>query len=287
MTKFRRYASGDKPVFTASQLNAINDAALAHSQGKSQTLQADRLRQRTGNHFPVANGTEDDLPAFSVLELQRALIEPDTDENLYKSAVAFNGIKTENDNTLLFGITQQYLSGGSIDPATMLTGVTFARLTGSTGGTWAKAKTDQYTLEVDSGGPCRILYDPGEDSSERIAIVRIGDGGGGGDCTCPEIHEFSTNGATSGTFSTTYTLDADSDVITWDWDASASEVQTAYESGSLFSSGDVTVSGGDWPNVAIYVKFNTYPWSRTYVPTVDNSSLVGGKGFMRKFSEQG
>lgn len=79
MTKFRRYASGDKPRFTASQLNALNQAALAHSQGKSQTLQAERLRQRTGNHFPVANGTEDNLPAFSVLELQRALIEPDTD----------------------------------------------------------------------------------------------------------------------------------------------------------------------------------------------------------------
>lgn len=116
--------------------------------------------------------------------------------------------------------------------------------------------------------------------------VRVSGGGGGGGCTCPEIHEFSTNGATSGTFSTTYTLDADSDVITWGWDASASEVETAFLAGSLFASGDITVSGGDWPHVAIYVKFNTYAWARTYVPTVDNSSLVGGKGFMRKFSEQ-
>lgn len=286
MPKFRRYTSGDKPVFTASQLNAINDAAMAHAQGKSQTLKQDQRRTRTGNHFPVANSTDDDLPAYSVLELQRALIEPTDDENAYKSAIQFNGIKTENDNTLLFGITQQFLSSGAVDDATMLTGVTFARLTGATGGTWAKAATDQYTLEVDSDGPCRILYDPGEDTSERIAVVRIGDGGGGGGCTCPEIHEFSTNGATSGTFSTTYTLDADSDVITWDWDASASEVETAFLAGSLFTSGDITVSGGDWPHVAIYVKFNTYAWSRTYVPSVNNASLVGGKGFMRKFSEQ-
>jgi len=162
------------------------------------------------------------------------------------------------------------------------------------GDAWVKYSTAPTPIE--EVGPASLSWECAptgtgfdaikNDTGSGLVLIR-GRSGGGGDCTCPEIHEFSTNGATSGTFSTTYTLDADSDIITWDWDASASEVQTAFEAGSLFTSGDVTVSGGDWPNVAIYVKFNTYAWSRTYVPTVDNSSLVGGKGFMRKFSEQG
>ena len=178
MTKFRRYASGDKPVFTASQLNAINEAALAHSQGKSQTLQAERLRQRTGNHFPVANGTEDNLPAFSVLELQRALIEPDTDENAYKSAIQFNGVKPTAESILTFSITQQYLSAGAIDAGAVVSGVSFARITGPTGATLAKVANNAYTLLSDEAGNIPVLYDPGEDTGERIAIVRLSGGGG-------------------------------------------------------------------------------------------------------------
>ena len=283
MTKFRRYASGDKPVFTASQLNAINEAALAHSQGKSQTLQADRLRQRTGNHFPVANGTEDDLPAFSVLELQRALIEPDTDENLYKSAVAFNGIKPTEESIFTFGITQQYLPAGVIDSGAIVSGVSFARITGPTGATLAKVANDAYTLTSDDAGNIPVLYDPGEDTGERIAIVRLS-GGGGGSSSCPEVHRFWTNGPTAGTFDVDYTYNGITETLTFNYNTTATQFETELLTHSEFTSADVlTVDGGPFPNIAIYVTFNEV----VAFPTIDDASLTNGTVLMDKFSTAG
>lgn len=280
MTKFRRYASGDKPRFTASQLNALNEAALAHSQGKSQTLQAERLRQRTGNHFPVANGTEDNLPAFSVLELQRALIEPDTDENAYKSAIQFNGVKPTAESILTFSITQQYLPAGAIDAGAVVSGVSFARITGPTGATLAKVANNAYTLLSDEAGNIPVLYDPGEDTGERIAIVRLS----GGSSTCPEVHRFWTNGPTAGTFDVDYTYNGVTETLTFNYNTTATQFETELLTHSEFTSADVlTVDGGPFPNIAIYVTFNGV----VAFPTIDDASLTNGTVLMDKFSTAG
>lgn len=284
MTKFRRYASGDKPVFTASQLNAINEAALAHSQGKSQTLQSQQLRQRTGNHFPVANGTEDNLPAFSVLELQRALIEPDTDENLYKSAVAFNGIKPTEESIFTFGITQQYLPAGVIDAGAIVSGVSFARITGPTGATLAKVANDAYTLLSDEAGNIPVLYDPGEDTGERIAIVRLS-GGGTVAATCTDQLRLNIFGnPTGGSLIIPVTHTDESDVettenVTIAFDDTTTEIETAFAGHSKITSADVEVTspGGPLPNQEMTIKFkNDVALSDLTFGVVNTSGLTGG-----------
>ena len=287
MTKFRRYASGDKPVFTASQLNAINEAALAHSQGKSQTLQAERLRQRTGNHFPVANSTEDDLPAFSVLELQRALIEPTDNETVYKSAIQFNGVKPTEESILTFSITQQYLSAGAIDAGAIVSGVSFARITGPTGATLAKVANNAYTLLSDEAGNIPVLYDPGEDTGERIAIVRLS-GGGGSACTEQYALWFSGR-PTGGTTSLPIDVDGTLESVVIDWDAagtapdgyagsSQAYIDTALATHSLISLADITVTdpGGKLPHHVMRFYFTGDTAAQEISFGIQTDSFTGG-----------
>lgn len=109
---------------------------------------------------------------------------------------------------------------------------------------------------------------------------------GGGGCDCFEIHRFVTNGATAGTFSVTYNIDSTDRTVTWNWNDAAADVQSDFNALSAYF-GTVEVYGGDWPNVALYVKWLDPPddvkgldnW-----PTVNNASLTGGSGFMDKFS---
>jgi len=112
-----------------------------------------------------------------------------------------------------------------------------------------------------------------------------GTGGGGGACECPEVHEFYTNTTTTaGTFTANYDVNGTAEDVTWDWDATASEVQTAFEGHSEIASGEVAVSGGPWPDVALYVEFTIAGLTNVNFPTVDNTSLTGNAA-MRRFSK--
>lgn len=107
-----------------------------------------------------------------------------------------------------------------------------------------------------------------------------------GSCACQEIHRFVTNGPTAGTFSVTYTVGGTDYTLTWDWDATAAEVGAEFgtESAALNS---VSVYGGPWPAVALYVVWDDPPDDVKGIdnhPSVDNSSLTDGEGFFDKFS---
>lgn len=108
----------------------------------------------------------------------------------------------------------------------------------------------------------------------------------GGGCGCEEIHRFVTNGPTFGTFSVTYNINGTDRTVTWNWDDGSSDVQSDFDALSTYFN-DVEVYGGDWPNVAIYVKWLNPPddvKGLSNWPVVDSSSLIGGQGFMDKFS---
>lgn len=101
-------------------------------------------------------------------------------------------------------------------------------------------------------------------------------------CGCPEVHEITTTGSpTSGDFDLTYDIGG-SDTITINYDDTAAEVKTAFETHSGITTGDVVVTGGDLPDVAIYVRFTgNLKGQAIDLPSISNS-LTGGDPRMRK-----
>ena len=289
MADMRRYSSGDKPQFKADTVNAWTEAAEAHRSGQNQNHNTKTITNTDSNRQSVKNGSGVSLPPYSVLEFDNPIILPSTNENAYKAKIGFVGEESTTDNVDKIAITQQYLSDGAIDPGAILAGVTFVRLTGVEGKTKAGSKASQATMETSDDGNCVILYDPGEpdgdEEGERIAIIRIDGGGSGESCTCDEVHEFYTNqNTTSGTFTANYDINGIAENITWDWDATNAEVETEFEGHSEISASEVEVTGGPWPDVALYVKFSITGLTNVNFPTVDNASLTGN-GAMRRFSK--
>lgn len=281
---FRRFSPGDKPRFAAQQVNAWTDAAQAFASGNGRTLQEQYRSVGNATRFPVKNGTADDVPAFSVFELEAPAILPTESSESYQAAIAFSGKEVATDDTNKFAISQIFLSPDAEDSNAVLSGVTFARLIGNTGQTNATPTNGGHLLTTGETGPCVILYDPGpaEGETERIGIVRIG--GGGGACgTCDEVHEFYTNGGTSGTFDVDYTIGGSTETLTFNWNTTAAQFETELLTHTQLSSGQVSCDGGPFPYIAIYATFTTV----VDFPTINNASLVGGKAFMRKFSSAG
>ena len=169
--KFDRYISGDKPRFSADQVNGWTDASLKNVEHG--TL-AGSQQGRSANGIPVSNETGTDLPAFSVIQLGGPAVDPEVNEDEYLNKLAFSGETVTDGDTEKFAITQLYLPDGVIDANATVSGVCFARVTGDAGQTNATTKSGQDTLETGSSGPCVILYDPGPSGQERIAAVRIG-----------------------------------------------------------------------------------------------------------------
>lgn len=177
---FRQFASGEKFNPSARQVNAWTEAALAHRRhGKSQGTAQGTFSNV--NRAAVSNGTGQDLPPFSVLQLTGPAVDPSVDENEYLNQIAFLGDECDDDGTNKFVITQNYLPDSIVDAKAIVSGVTFARLTGPVDQTNAAPKSGQTALEAGSNGPCEILFDPGPYDSERYAIVKIG-------LSSPRIH---------------------------------------------------------------------------------------------------
>lgn len=167
----QRYSSGDKPNFSADQVNSWTDAAIANQ--KHGTLPR-RQQPRPVNRIPVSNGTGSSLPAFSVVQLIGPAIDPEANEDEYLNMLAFSGGVVSKNDTEQFAIIQQFLDHNAIDSRAIVSGACYVRVTGDAGQTNATTKSGQETLETGSSGPCIILYDPGPSGQERIAAVRIG-----------------------------------------------------------------------------------------------------------------
>ncbi|WP_437230387.1 hypothetical protein SH661x_001941 [Planctomicrobium sp. SH661] len=181
-----KHTRGGRWVPTTRQLNSWDRAADAASRlnGGDAPLPA----ARNPDLAMIRNQTGDPLPQYSVVQCTSPVIDPATDEDRYRSLMAFNGTAIGADDEQRIAITQLRLADGDVDPFGVVSGVTWARLTGPADKTSATTKEDQSTLEASDSGPCVILYDPGPDDEERIALVRIGGGSssgssGGGDST--------------------------------------------------------------------------------------------------------
>lgn len=107
------------------------------------------------------------------------------------------------------------------------------------------------TYVDDTGTGLVVIYK--DTSKELVLCEKLGSGGGG---TCPEVHEITTTGSPSaGSADLTYTIGGTGDTITIAYDDTAAEVETAFETHSEVASGDVVVTGGPLPSVAVYVRF--------------------------------
>ena len=114
--------------------------------------------------------------------------------------------------------------------------------------------------------------------SRRWYVISGGSGGG----SCPAqnaihaLHVF--GGPTGGTFTLSLTVSS-TDTITMNWDDTAAEVKTAFETHTDITSGDVTVTGGPFPDTSMIIEF-----TGTLADTVidpghsDWQNLTGGSG---------
>ncbi len=86
-----------------------------------------------------------------------------------------------------------------IDPGAIVSGLTFARLTGDADQPNATSKSGQSTLEAGASRPCVILYDPGPSGQKRTACIKIGGGSSASTNEKPLIIEgYLTGNLTSG-----------------------------------------------------------------------------------------
>lgn len=109
-------------------------------------------------------------------------------------------------------------------------------------------KQEVYNLS-ESESATGYLLAVQETPSGRLVLV---DGG----CGCPEVHEITTTGQpTAGSSDLPYEFNSVTEDVTINWDDTAAEVQAAFETHSEVVSGDVVVTGGPLPRVAIYIKF--------------------------------
>ena len=106
--------------------------------------------------------------------------------------------------------------------------------------------------------------------------------GGGGGASCPAqnaIHALHVFGSpTGGTFTLDLTVTS-SDTVTMNWDDTAAEVQTALETHTDITSGDVTVTGGPFPDASVIIEFTASLASTVIDPGhADWQNLTGGSG---------
>lgn len=235
------------------------------------------------NEILLKNTTVTAQSIYSVFHVGDSILTPTSNESSYKfGQPALKGEEVSEDDDAAIAVVQKPANVDKLIPA-RAAGITRVRLVGDADKTHATTKTGEYTLEAADSGPCLILYDPGPGGSERIALVRIG--GGGGACECEEIHRFWTNGPDGGEFHATYEINSVAEEITWDWDATAYDIRTAFEAHSEIEPGDVEANGGPWPFVAVYVKFKgALAATSIDFPVLDNADLTNGAGFMDKFT---
>lgn len=77
-----------------------------------------------------------------------------------------------------------------------------------------------------------------------------------GACACSEVDVLNIFGtASSGQVTLTYVFNGQTDDVVLDYNSTASAAEAAYESHSGASTGDVTIFGGPWPEVALHVVY--------------------------------
>lgn len=117
------------------------------------------------------------------------------------------------------------------------------------------------------------------DTGRRTRRVYSGGGSGGCDTQNAIIDVIILGKPTGGTFDMSLTINAVTEVLTFNYDDTTSEVDTELATHSELVSSDVTVTGGPFPNATIRIEFEgTQANTNIALPTTDWSSLTGGTG---------
>lgn len=115
---------------------------------------------------------------------------------------------------------------------------------------------------------------PGNRDGTGISVETGAGGGGGG----ADVHQFYIEGRPiSGTVEWEYTIGGAAADVGIDYDMTAAELVTEFETHSAISSGDVTASGGPLPHVSIEVQFADSV-NLTWPPTVSSDDLEEDTG---------
>lgn len=84
---------------------------------------------------------------------------------------------------------------------------------------------------------------------------------------------------TGGTFDLDLNVLGTTETLTFNWDDTATEVDTELDTHTNIADGDVEVTGGPFPDAAINIEFKgELARHRMPAPTIDFGSLTGGSG---------
>jgi hypothetical protein len=209
-----------------------------------------------GGEWLVKNESGLDLPQFSVLGVTGIRFAPSDNLATFKAGPMLLGdIPVLADHAGKFVVITEALGEGKIGPCVTM-GVVQV-LVDEAAGDFAEVADGSTTHLARGDTGSRILWVDGEehDTDRFWALVLIGSGGSGG-CQCQEVHEIRIDGtATAGTISVAYTIGT-SGSASINWNSTAASAKTALIAGhSFFTTSNIDVYDGPFPNAGFYVVF--------------------------------
>lgn len=125
-----------------------------------------------------------------------------------------------------------------------------------------------------------VLRTPTTGARRRRQPPVISSGGGGGcDQQNARVQMIIMGKPTGGTFPVMWTVNSVSTSLTFNWNDSAAAIKTVLETHSEIASGDVTVTGGPFPNTTVEVEFTGLLANTDVRPPYGAwGSLTGGTG---------
>lgn len=169
--------SGDKIVISAQVWNAILDAAVANRMGDNPSPDG-APGSRSATVIRIRNDSGAAVSRFGILGLNGPISTPTNNLTEFKRTIAFKGITpATGTHEGKFAVLLEPLAKDKIGAA-VVSGIAPVQVTGS--GDFAEiTNSDTTKLTAGSTGSARILWAE-SGSGQRWAVIRIGEGGGGG-----------------------------------------------------------------------------------------------------------
>lgn len=184
-----RVSPGQKVSRSAAVENALRAAAESFLLTGGGAASDRGLQARSTGIIRIKNTTDGDLPRFAIVGIDAPLVTPTDSVSKFKSAVSFKGVvPAEATHEGLWAVLLQPLAKGGLGSA-LASGIVQVQISGPIG-PFAEISdgVSDYLTPGDSGS-ARILWpsQDDEDTDQRWAVIRIGEGGGGSNGSVPVI----------------------------------------------------------------------------------------------------